>query len=224
MLKLTSRGVKIYLLSFLIYALVSGIYSFYKNNAGTEPLSEEDFPGTALKNHRGQSNTIDDFKGKTVLVNFWFSTCPPCLDEMKYFPELLNRYDDLVIMSISIDSENHTQKLVTEKTAPWTFLNGDHPRWMFYNVDKLEKNGYVDRLKVNSFPTYFLLNREGKIISSPKDGLYGVEKELGGWLSHSLSLKHHFNKVNVRKTLKTFLLFNLLAGIVMIGLFYYKGN
>jgi thiol-disulfide isomerase/thioredoxin len=183
-----------------------------------------DFPVAALKNHRGQFNTIDDFKGKTVLVNFWFSTCPPCLDEMKYFPELLNRYDDLVIMSISIDSESHTYKLLAAKPAPWTFLNGDHPRWMFYNVDKQEKNGLADRLNVKSFPTYFLLDREGKIISSPEDGIYGVEKEMGGWLSHSLSLKHHFNNANVKKMLKAFLLFNLLAGIVMIGLFYYKGN
>jgi len=143
---------------------------------------------------------------------------------MKYFPELLDRYDDLVIMSISIDMESHTQKLLAERPAPWNFLNGNHPRWMFYNADKQEKNGYIDRLKVNSFPAYFLIDKQGKIISSPEDGIYSVEKELGGLFSHSLSIRHHFNKLNGKKILKAFLLFNLMAGIVIVGLFYLKGD
>ena len=213
---------RIYVLALMGYFSVVVAYSFYKENVGTKPLAVKSFPKITIKSHLGEYKTINDYKGKTILVDFWFSACPPCLDEMKYFPELLGRYDDLVIMSFSIDSESHTLKLLEEKPKPWNFIVKDNPRWSFYNVNRMEQNGYVDLLKVESFPTYFLIDKEGTIISAPKSAIYSVEKELGGLASLRLSFKNHLDEFNIKKVLKAFVLFNLIAGIVLLGIFFVK--
>lgn len=197
-------------------------YTFYRKNVITEPLAVQEFPRIAIKNHLGEYKTINDYKGKTILVDFWFSTCARCLDEMKYFPELLDQYDDLVIMSFSVDSEKLTANLLEKKPKPWSFIDKDNPRWTFYNVDKKEKNGYVDILNVSAFPAYFLIDKEGAIISSPRNAIYSVEKELGGWFSLSATYKNYLDEFDLRYILKIFGVFNLLVVILLPGVFFIK--
>ena len=49
---------------------------------------------------------LHDFQGKTVLLNFWATWCPPCVAE---FPDLLHiaqkRQDDLVLVAVSVDAQ-----------------------------------------------------------------------------------------------------------------------
>jgi len=212
----------LYLISLVGFFVFVNAFRFYKQNVLAESIPVNEFPRIAIRNHFGEYKTIDDYKGKTILVDFWFSACPLCLDEMKYFPELLKRYDDLVIMSFSVDSESHTKKVLENKPKPWTFLITDNPRWTFYNVDRKEKNGYVEVLKVGSFPTYFLINKNGEIISSPRNAIYSVEKELGGLSSLGLSFDNYLDEYDFKDIIELFLLFNLLAGVALLSVFILK--
>jgi thiol-disulfide isomerase/thioredoxin len=71
------------------------------------PLPREAQPFAAdfaLKNLAGQTVRLSDFKGKTVLLNFWTTWCTACQEEI---PRLIalqkNHPDDLVILAISLD-------------------------------------------------------------------------------------------------------------------------
>jgi thiol-disulfide isomerase/thioredoxin len=58
-----------------------------------------------LRDMNGIEVNLADFKGKPLMLNFWATWCPPCLEEIPYFVELAKKYkdDDLVILGISTD-------------------------------------------------------------------------------------------------------------------------
>lgn len=58
-----------------------------------------------LKDMHGASVDLAELKGKPLLINFWATWCPPCLEEIPYFVELADKYRDegLVILGISTD-------------------------------------------------------------------------------------------------------------------------
>lgn len=58
-----------------------------------------------LRDMNGVEVNLADFKGKPMLINFWATWCPPCLEEIPYFVELVDKYKDdgLVVLGISTD-------------------------------------------------------------------------------------------------------------------------
>lgn len=58
-----------------------------------------------LRDMNGAEVNLADFKGKPLLINFWATWCPPCLEEIPYFVELVDKYKDdgLVVLGISTD-------------------------------------------------------------------------------------------------------------------------
>lgn len=62
-------------------------------------------PDTAFINEAGDSVRLDDFKGKTLLVNFWATWCLPCREEMPELDKLQAQLggDDFQVMVISVD-------------------------------------------------------------------------------------------------------------------------
>jgi peroxiredoxin len=62
-------------------------------------------PGFELTTDDGQQLRLGDYKGKWVLVNFWASWCPPCVQETPSLNQLQEEFRDkgLVVIGISED-------------------------------------------------------------------------------------------------------------------------
>lgn len=63
-------------------------------------------PDFELSDMEGKKVKLSDFRGKTVVLNFWTKTCKPCLEEMPSFAELarmVGNRKDVVVLTVSTD-------------------------------------------------------------------------------------------------------------------------
>ncbi|WP_290700013.1 TlpA disulfide reductase family protein [Lacinutrix sp.] len=183
------RFIKRYTIGLIIFLLIAliGLYIYFVKLDKLD--SELKIPQISLENQFDELKSFGDYKGKVLLVDFWFQGCKPCLKEMKFFPELLKKYDsELAIMSISIDPKETTEYILEQKPAPWNFLLSDNKSWTFYNVNG-RKDRLIKDLKIIEYPTYLLFDKNGELISTPRNGIAALENKLGGIFSHNLIFK-----------------------------------
>jgi peroxiredoxin len=107
-------------LAFVVAAAV-GVYSFVsvaKEGEGRRRCSatcllkptyagyEKTAPGFKLKDIKGHEVSLDAYRGKVVVLNFWTKTCGPCMEEMPEIADLariLKPKEDVAVITISTD-------------------------------------------------------------------------------------------------------------------------
>lgn len=202
---------KQYLLWLIPFYSIVILFIFIKINS-SDYDENIDLKDIALKNHYGELKSIEDYKGKVLLMDFWFSGCTPCLNDMKNFPSLLEKYpDNLAIMSVTFDADTLTQRLLTEKKGRWNFLIADNPNWTFSH-NKFGKD-YIKRLNINSYPTYLLFNKKGELISTPFSALLGVEMELSGIFGINLTIEKKIKPI-ILVSLKLLIIYSFAFSII----------
>jgi len=87
-------------------------------------------PDFALPDAEGKQVHLSQFRGKTVILNLWTTTCQPCLEEMPSlaeFAKVVAKRDDVVVLTISTDltkdvSISALQTLLREPKPPFLVL------------------------------------------------------------------------------------------------------
>ena len=72
--------------------------------------------------------SLSQFRGKPVVLNFWATWCPPCIEEVPSIVALQKQMGDkVVVLAVSIDVENEAYTKFTEKRMPGvlTVRDGD---------------------------------------------------------------------------------------------------
>ena len=67
---------------------------------------EKKAPSFTLKDTKGQTVSLDQYKGKVVVLNFWTKTCGPCMEEMPEIADLariLKPMPDVAVVTVSTD-------------------------------------------------------------------------------------------------------------------------
>lgn len=117
---------------------------------------DEKFPELNLKNINLEKVILQVPKGKYTLVDFWFSSCIPCLKQYPTLKKIYEKYNSkgFEILGISVDRTHHIEKwgeTIKSHQLPW--------------INFLDENGILSsEEKITSFPTTFLLNKKGIII------------------------------------------------------------
>jgi thiol-disulfide isomerase/thioredoxin len=69
---------------------------------GDAPREGSIAPGFVLAGYDGQAVRLSDYRGKTVLLNFWASWCTTCAEEMPYMQRLASEHpDDFVVLAVN---------------------------------------------------------------------------------------------------------------------------
>ncbi|MFX3623673.1 MAG: peroxiredoxin family protein [Ectobacillus sp.] len=121
---------------------------------GTE--IDEAAPNFRLRTLDGKEVSLSDYRGKTVILNFWATWCPPCRAEM---PDMERLYKDINKKDVEILAVNATS---SERSieAVKTFISDN--RFTFPVL--LDEEGSVNALyRITSIPTSYVLDPKGII-------------------------------------------------------------
>ena len=100
--------------------------------------------------------SLEDYKGKVVLIDFWATWCGPCVSEMPRIVDLYSKYHDKGFETIGISLDNEIESLknfVKEKGIAWP-QSFDGKGW---------QNKYVKEFDVKGIPTMLLIDKDGKL-------------------------------------------------------------
>jgi peroxiredoxin/Tfp pilus assembly protein PilF len=111
-------------------------------------------PDFSLTTAEGEYISLDELKGKVVLLDFWGTWCPPCVESVPGLRDLNKRFakeTSFVMISVSSDGDEDKWK---------DFIAKERMVWVQY----LDREHKVQRaFRVDRFPTYILLDADGVI-------------------------------------------------------------
>lgn len=119
-------------------------------------ISEADAVDYKLPDTNGQIQSLDQYKGKWVIVNYWATWCNTCMKEL---PELIgfhenNKDQDAVVVGINFEfiEKEDLKEFVNNKSIPYSVLTTEPVR-------------KTPLGSVPALPTTYIINPQGKVVA-----------------------------------------------------------
>ena len=114
-----------------------------------------------LEDQYGNIHRLEDYRGKTIFLNFWATWCPPCKAEMpdiqKLYEKSATEGEDAVIV-LGVAAPNMGQEGSEEEIAAFMEEKGyTYPVLMDTEGELFNSYGIM------SFPTTFMIDRDGNV-------------------------------------------------------------
>lgn len=152
-------GSRIFFLIFIIASssFIGACTDNFKTEENTGARIGSSAPDFSLKDLEGKTVRLSDFKGKVVLLDFWASWCPPCIETIPELLRIQEKYRDrgFTIVAVSLDSGPDIVTSLTEFKSEYGL---NYP--VLIGTDEIKKV-----YKLISIPTNFIIDRDGIIIS-----------------------------------------------------------
>lgn len=103
---------------------------------------------------QGKVHHLSDFRGKSVLIDFWSSGCGPCIMALPEMKEISKKYEGrLVLVSLSIDDKTNWETASSHHEIAW------------WNLNELKgKHGLYAKYSSGAIPRYVFLSPEGEVV------------------------------------------------------------
>ncbi|MDR2874430.1 MAG: TlpA family protein disulfide reductase [Methylobacillus sp.] len=118
--------------------------------------SKDSAPDVKFTTLAGQEIHMRDLRGKIVLVNFWATTCPGCIEEMPELVETYKQYRDrgfeVIAVAMTYDPPNQVMNYTRKNDLPFPVA--------------LDVQGDIAKSfnDVQLTPTAFVVDKEGRIV------------------------------------------------------------
>jgi peroxiredoxin len=108
-------------------------------------------PQFELTDMQGKKWSLKQLRGKIVVLNFWFTSCPPCVAEMPELNKIVQQYKgkDVVFLALSYNNGEQINTFLKKHDFNYTILPNSEAVDISY--------------KVNSWPTSIVIDKKGII-------------------------------------------------------------
>ncbi len=99
-------------------------------------------------------NLVDtkQLKGKVLVINFWFTTCPPCKAERPYLNKIVDDYKadpNVVFLAVALDPKENLVAYLKEHEFKYTVIP--------------DGNKIAKSYDIQGYPTQVIVDKEGKV-------------------------------------------------------------
>ncbi len=111
--------------------------------------SAPEFSVTTIDGNKWDTASL---KGKTVVLNFWFIACKPCIDEIPDLNKLVDKYSkkNVVFLGLGLDSKSQVNDFLKTQKFEYQIV----PKSQIV----------VKNFKVMAFPTHIVVDPKGKVV------------------------------------------------------------
>ena len=111
-----------------LLALLAGIFSsqwISKTGLASDP-SIKAFFANSWQTPDGKTANSENWREKVLVVNFWASWCPPCVEEMPTLDKIAQEYSakNVLIVGIGIDSPSNIREFLQKTSVSYPIVIG----------------------------------------------------------------------------------------------------
>lgn len=123
------------------------------------------FPKFELSNLSSDKITLEQLKGKPTMINLWFTTCAPCIDEMPILNKIKEKYEnDFNFIAITFEKKESVEKFLKKHQFEFEHL--------------INGKNLIDKLGINAFPMNLFLDKNG-VLKVVEQGIPYDKLEIG---------------------------------------------
>jgi cytochrome c biogenesis protein CcmG, thiol:disulfide interchange protein DsbE len=110
-------------------------------------------PNFRVTTEDGKTISRDDFGGKVLVLNFWATWCPPCVEETPSLSEFARQTqkEGVVVLAVSVDKSEQAYKRFLQQVRPG-FLTARDP-----------EAGIPARFGSFKWPETYVIDRDGRV-------------------------------------------------------------
>ena len=118
--------------------------------------------GFEFNDMQGKAQRLSDYKGKWVLVNFWATWCPPCLEEI---PDLVDMYNSHQTANIS-DNSGEISVIGVAMSSPPDSVKAFAKQMEISYPIVLGSDAIAAQIgRIDALPTSYLYDPSGKLVT-----------------------------------------------------------
>ncbi len=148
---------RIVLILAALLALSAGIGVRYYQLRSIDQQPSIALPDIQLPDSEGKTRSLDEWRGKILVINFWATWCPPCLQEIPEFIQLQQELENKNVRFIGIAVEDQASVVAFLQKRPVNYpmlIGGDAAISLSQQLGNL----------VNAIPFTLIIDARGMIV------------------------------------------------------------
>lgn len=150
----------------LLVIFLIGLYIFSNKTSSTDTAMGSLQPGAAAAIETASFYDLNEklqplaqWKGKVIVLNFWATWCPPCIEEIPEFIKIQKQYADqgVQFIGVAIDQKSKVEAFVRQTGVNYPILLGD-----LAGIDLARRIGNAR----GGLPYSVIVDRNGKVVTT----------------------------------------------------------